>query len=282
MTALWCASYLGRSPLRMRTVSSTEGASTLTDWKRRSRAESFSMCLRYSLSVVAPMHWSSPRLRAGLMMLEASMAPSADPAPTMVWSSSMKRMMFLFLRISSMTALIRSSNWPRYFVPATIRARSRVMTRFSARSSGTLPETISCARPSAIAVFPTPASPMRTGLFLLRRQRIWMTRSISSARPMTGSSSPLRALSVRSRPKAFSAGVLASLRAGPLPAAASSPSCPSGISPSSSSDGVKFGSSSFRTSLRVRSRSTSRLRSTWAATPSPSRSNPSRMCSVPT
>ena len=37
-----------------------------------------------------------------------------------------------------------------------------------------------------------------------------MTRSISFLRPMTGSISPLRAISVRSRPKAFSAGVLTS------------------------------------------------------------------------
>jgi hypothetical protein len=74
-----------------------------------------------------------------------------------------------------------------------------------------------------MAVLPTPASPMRTGLFLVRRQRIWMTRSISFLRPMTGSISPLRASSVRSRPKAFSAGVLTSfllLGARLLPAAA--------------------------------------------------------------
>ena len=51
-------------------------------WKRRSRAPSFSMYLRYSSSVVAPMHWISPRARAGLSTLEASMAPSAPPAPT--------------------------------------------------------------------------------------------------------------------------------------------------------------------------------------------------------
>jgi len=38
-----------------------------------------------------------------------------------------------------MTALMRSSNWPRYFVPATMRARSSVMTFLSARISGTLP-----------------------------------------------------------------------------------------------------------------------------------------------
>src|SRR3954447_27022950 len=51
-------------------------------WKRRSSAPSFSMYLRYSSSVVAPMHWISPRARAGLSTLLASMAPSAPPAPT--------------------------------------------------------------------------------------------------------------------------------------------------------------------------------------------------------
>ena len=59
-------------------------------WKRRSSAPSFSMYLRYSSSVVAPMHCSSPRASAGLSMFEASIAPSAPPAPTMVCSSSMK------------------------------------------------------------------------------------------------------------------------------------------------------------------------------------------------
>jgi len=49
------------------------------------------------------------------------------------------------------------------------------------------------ARPSAIAVLPTPGSPMSAGLFFVRRDRIWMTRSISFSRPMTGSSLPMRA-----------------------------------------------------------------------------------------
>ena len=107
-----------------------------------------------------------------------------------------------------MTALMRSSNWPRYLVPATIMARSSTTMRRSRSSSGTLPSTISWARPSTMAVLPTPASPSSTGLFLVRRQRIWMTRSISFARPMTGSSLPWRASSVRSRPKLSRAGVL--------------------------------------------------------------------------
>ncbi len=43
------------------------------------------------------------------------------------------------------------------------------------------------AKPSTIAVFPTPGSPTSTGLFFVRRERICITRSISSARPITGS-----------------------------------------------------------------------------------------------
>ena len=68
------------------------------------------------------------------------------------------------------------------------------------RPSGTSPSTIRLARPSTMAVLPTPGSPMSTGLFLVRRDSTWMTRRISSSRPMTGSSLPWRASSVRSRP----------------------------------------------------------------------------------
>ena len=107
-------------------------------WKRRSSAPSFSMYLRYSSSVVAPMHCSSPRASAGFSMLEASIAPSAPPAPTIVCSSSMKMMMSSDSRISFMTALSRSSNWPRYFVPATTEARSSVTRRLSVSRSGDL------------------------------------------------------------------------------------------------------------------------------------------------
>jgi hypothetical protein len=73
-------------------VSSTDGASTSTGWKRRSRAASFSTCLRYSSRVVAPIIRSSPRASIGLSMLEASIAPSAAPAPTRVCISSMNVM----------------------------------------------------------------------------------------------------------------------------------------------------------------------------------------------
>src|SRR6476620_6807894 len=59
---------------------------------------------------------------------------------------------------------------------------------------------MSWARPSTTAVLPTPGSPIRIGLFLVRRDSTCMTRSISLARPMTGSSLPSRAAWVRLRP----------------------------------------------------------------------------------
>jgi hypothetical protein len=48
---------------------SRTAGSTLTAWKRRSSERSFSMYLRYSAGVVAPMQRISPRLSAGLRML---------------------------------------------------------------------------------------------------------------------------------------------------------------------------------------------------------------------
>ena len=47
----------------------TVGSSTLTGWNRRSSAASFSRCLRYSSSVVAPTVCSSPRASIGFRML---------------------------------------------------------------------------------------------------------------------------------------------------------------------------------------------------------------------
>src|SRR5207248_1789357 len=77
MRTPWCTSYRSFSPRRMATVSATLGSPTITGWKRRSSAASFSMCLRYSSSVVAPIARSSPRASIGFSMLAASTAPSA-------------------------------------------------------------------------------------------------------------------------------------------------------------------------------------------------------------
>src|SRR5258706_65883 len=124
----------------------------MIDWKRRSSAPFFSMYLRYSSSVVAPMHWISPRDRAGLSMLEASTEPSAAPAPTRVCSSSMKIMTFSACTISFMMAFMRASNWPRYLVPATRAPKSSATTRLSNNSCGTSRLIMRWAKPSTIAV----------------------------------------------------------------------------------------------------------------------------------
>ena len=102
--------------------------------------------------------------------------------------------------ISFNMAFRRSSNSPRYLAPATIEPMSRLMTRLPLSPSGTSPSTMRWASPSTMAVLPTPGSPIRTGLFLVRRDRTWMTRRTSSSRPMTGSIFPWRARVVRSRP----------------------------------------------------------------------------------
>src|SRR6266849_5599996 len=182
----------------MRMASSSLGAVTLTDWKRRSSERSFSTDLRYSPGVVAPMHWISPRLSAGFRMLAASSEPSAEPAPTSVCSSSMKTIAFWLSISSFMMVFSLSSNCPRYFVPATISERSSERMRLSARNGGTSLSAIRCASPSTMAVLPTPGSPIRTGLFLVRRQRIWTTRSSSRSRP---TSAPRQLLAQRGEPQ---------------------------------------------------------------------------------
>ena len=189
-------------------VSSGVGSSTCTLEKRRSKAASFSMYFWYSLRVVAPMTWISPRARAGLRMLAASIAPSEPPAPIRVWSSSMKRMTWPSAMTSSTMRFMRSSNSPRYLVPATRLPISSIMRRFLAISAGTSPDTMCWARPSARAVLPTPGSPTRTGLFFLRRLMICSMRWTSFSRPTTGSIWPCLAIWVRLRAKESKVGVL--------------------------------------------------------------------------
>ena len=65
------------------------------------------------------------------------------------------------------------------------------------RFSGTSPSTIFWAMPSEIAVLPTPGSPTRIGLFLVLLLNICRTLRISSSLPITGSSLPCAALSLR-------------------------------------------------------------------------------------
>ncbi|CDC73526.1 putative uncharacterized protein [Candidatus Colimorpha enterica] len=99
-----------------------------------------------------------------------------------------------------MTFFILSSNSPRYFAPESISGRSSAAILFERNPSGTVPSAIFIASPSAIAVFPTPGSPIRHGLFFVRRDRMRITASVSPPRPKTGSSSPLSAAAERSVP----------------------------------------------------------------------------------
>ena len=175
------------------------GSSTCTLPKRRSNAASFWIWVRNSSVVVAPIICSSPRASTGFKMLAASMAPSAAPAPTMVWNSSTNRMALPSRTSSSSRFLNRSSKSPRYFVPATRLAISSAKRRRPLSARGTRSPAMRWARPSANAVLPTPGSPTRQGLFFWRRHKISTMRSSSASRQNTGSSSRSAARRVRSR-----------------------------------------------------------------------------------
>ena len=145
------------------------------------------------------MSCNSPRASTGFKMLAASMAPSAAPAPTMVWNSSTNKIALPSRTSSSSKFLKRSSKSPRYFVPATRLAISSANSRRPCSIRGTRFSAMRWASPSARAVLPTPGSPTRQGLFFWRRQRISTMRSSSASRQNTGSNSPSSARRVRSR-----------------------------------------------------------------------------------
>mmetsp|Transcript_3666 Transcript_3666/g.9914 ORF Transcript_3666/g.9914 Transcript_3666/m.9914 type:complete len:219 (-) Transcript_3666:599-1255(-) len=201
-------------------VCCTLGWSANTCWKRLSRAGSFSIVFLYLSSVLAPMQRSSPRDSAGLSREPPSIivAPCAPPAGTRLWMSSMNSTTRPRSSASSFsTCFRRSSNSPGIMQPAVSAPRSSSKILTPMRLMGTSRFTMRCARPSTMAVLPTPLSPINTGLFLVRRERMCTQRRISSSRPMTGSSLPMRADCVRSVVKRSSA--LSSL-----------PCCPGGIS----------------------------------------------------
>ena len=145
------------------------------------------------------------------MRFAASIAPSDAPAPTRVCISSMNKMISPAAdSISFRTAFRRSSNSPRYFAPAISAPMSRAISFLLRKLSGTSPSMMRRAKPSAMAVLPTPGSPISTGLFLVRRDNTCIARRISSSRPMIGSILPSRATSVRSRAYFASASKLSS------------------------------------------------------------------------
>ncbi len=185
-------------PRIIRMARSSSGSSTLTTWNRRARAASFSKYFLYSAQVVAAIVRSSPRARAGLRRLAASFWPAWPPAPIMVCASSMKRTIGTGEALTSeITCLSRFSNSPLTPAPAWRRARSRVRIETFLSTGGTSPFAIRTASPSTTAVLPTPASPVRIGLFCRRRIRMLTICRTSASRPITASISPFLARSVR-------------------------------------------------------------------------------------
>ena len=132
--------------------------------------------------------------------MAASIAPSAAPAPTIVWISSIKRIILPALTASSMQAFTRSSKSPLYFAPDKSEVKSSEKMNLFLSVSGTRFRINNSETPSIIAVFPTPASPIRQGLFFVRLLKTCSSRPISSSLPMTGSSFPSSASAVRSVP----------------------------------------------------------------------------------
>ena len=206
---MWCFSSGAAMPRIIMIAFSSLGSSTCTTWKRRVSAGSFSKYFLYSAQVVAAMVRNVPRASAGFSRLAASPVPAAPPAPISVCASSMNRMIGLGEDCtSSITWRSRFSNSPFMLAPACSRPTSSVRRLTSRSIGGTSPWTMRSAKPSTTAVLPTPASPVRIGLFCRRRISTSTTWRISWSRPTIGSSSPLRARSVRSTENCRSASCL--------------------------------------------------------------------------
>ena len=145
-------------------------------------------------------------------MSGAPIPPAAPPpTPTTVCNSSIKSIIRPPASIiESLMVLSLPSNSPLTPAPAIRAAISSESIFFDSNDCGTSAATICCARPSTITVFPTPASPIKTGLFFLRRDSICITLSISFSLPITGSSSPFLASSIRSTVYSFKTSSLLS------------------------------------------------------------------------
>ncbi len=114
----------------------------------------FSMIGRYSLRVVAPTNWVSPRAKAGLRSFPASILPSpagscANTYGFRRWTESPSSRW----RISSINSCMRSSNWHGCLCPERGWTWRSGGWLFLGNLCGTSPSTIFWARPSTTAVF---------------------------------------------------------------------------------------------------------------------------------
>ena len=182
-------------------MSSTLGSPTSTGWKRRSSAGSFSMCLRYSSSVVAPTQRSSPRASIGLSMLPASIEPSAAPgADDRV--ELVDEHDDLALGVGD---LLQHGLQPILELAAVLGARDHRAD--VERDQLAVPQALGHVAgddPLREALDDRGLADAgladQDGVVLRAARETWITRRISSSRPITGSSLPCAAASVRSRP----------------------------------------------------------------------------------
>ena len=169
------------------------------------------------------MHLSVPFESAGFSrLLASSVPPLAAPAPISVCISSINKIASGRSASCFITAFKRCSKSPLYLVPASNAPISSEYTVAFANISGISLPTMRLAKPSAMAVLPTPASPTSSGLFLRRRHKVCMTRSSSGARPISGSILPAATCAFRLRVNCSKAPV-------GVPSASTSDSAPSGF-----------------------------------------------------
>ena len=135
---------------------------------------------------------SSPRARAGLSRLAASPWPAgaagADHGVGLVDEQDDRLRRRLDLGDDRLQPVLELPLDPGAGLeqPEVERAHATLLRS----DGGTSPAAIRSANPSTTAVLPTPASPVRIGLFCRRRIRMSITWRISASRPMTGSISP--------------------------------------------------------------------------------------------
>ena len=98
---------------------------------------------------------------------------------------------------ASSTALTFSSKSPRYLDPASNAPTSNEYSSCPCKNSGIVLSAIICARPSAIAVLPTPGSPTINTFDLNRLANTLTISSSSVLRPINGSSLPCLARLVK-------------------------------------------------------------------------------------
>ena len=184
------ASRPGRAASR--SASGSVGSSTFTTWKRRVSAASFSKYFLYSAQVVAAMLRSSPRASAGFSRLAASFCPAcaagADQRVRLVDEQDDRRRRRLHLVDDALEAVLELA----LHAGAGLQ-QAQVERHGASRPSahrGTSPAAMRSARPSTTAVLPTPASPVRIGLFWRRRVRMSTIWRISASRPRIGSILP--------------------------------------------------------------------------------------------